>query len=109
MSESSQRIGRKKASANPAERLAIASRVMAALFGGYLVAYASAALLTVVLPMRRIDRVVTADLLSFVIWTAAALAVFAARNAWRSWWPLLLGGGAMLALALTFRDYGMRP
>lgn len=109
MSELPRRSGVKKASVSPAERIAVASRVMAALCGGYLVAYASAALLTVVLPMQRIDRVVTADLLSFVVWTAAAIAVFAVRSAWRSWWPLLLGGGAMLALALTFRDYGMRP
>lgn len=100
---------KKRSSPAAIERLAVVSRVMAALVGGYMVAYASAALLTVVLPMSRINRVVTADLMSFVVWTALAIGVFAARNAWRSWWPLLLGGGAMLCVAFAFRDFGMRP
>lgn len=90
-------------------RLAVVSRVSAALAGGYLVAYASAALLTVVLPFSRINRAVTASLLSFVIWSVVALWAFAARSAWRSWWPLLAGGGVMLGLALMLRDYGARP
>lgn len=90
-------------------RLAIASRVSAALCGGYYVAYASTALLTVILPMDRINRVLTATLLSFVVWCAAAIWVFAARNAWRSWWPLLAIGTVMLGAALAFRDSGMRP
>jgi len=90
-------------------RWAVASRTAAALFGGYLVAYASAALLTVVLPMSRINRAVTASLLSFVVWTAVAIWVFAARSAWRGWWTLLVAGAVMLVLAMTWRDYGMRP
>ncbi|MFK2900621.1 iron transporter [Dyella jejuensis] len=90
-------------------RVAIATRVLAALCGGYFVAYACTALLTVVLPMDRINRVVTANLLSFVVWCAAAIWVFAARSAWRSWWPLLLAGAAMLGVALVFRGTGMRP
>lgn len=109
MSEVPQRADKKSTSGTHGERFAIASRVFAALAGGYFVAYASAALLTVVLPMSRIDRVVTANLVSFLVYTAAAISAFAARTAWRSWWPLLLSGGAMLALAFAFRDYGMRP
>lgn len=108
MSEPSRRAIKRKKSASPGERLGIASRVLAALVGGYLVAYASAALLTVVLPMQRIDRAITADLLSFVVWTAAGISVFAAPTAWRSWWPLLLSGGFMLLMAFTLRDQGMR-
>lgn len=84
-------------------------RVLGAACGGYFVAYACTALLTVVLPMSRINRVVTASLLSFAVWTVAALWVFAARSAWRGCWPLLAAGGAMLGLALALRGYGMRP
>ncbi len=79
------------------------------MFGGYLVAYASAALLTIVLPMNRINRAVTASLLSFVVWTAVAIWVFAARSAWRGWWTVLAAGAVMLGLAMTWRDCGMRP
>jgi membrane-bound metal-dependent hydrolase YbcI (DUF457 family) len=87
----------------------VASRIVAALLGGYLVAYASAALLTVVLPMSRINRAVTASLLSFAVWIMVAIWVFAARSAWRGWWPVLAAGALMLGLAMTWRDYGMRP
>ena len=90
-------------------RLAVFSRISAALDGGYLVAYASAALLTVILPFSRINRAVTASLLSFVVWALVAVWAFAAGSAWRSWWPLLAAGSLMLLLALAFRDYGMRP
>lgn len=79
------------------------------MFGGYLVAYASAALLTIVLPMSRINRAVTASLLSFVVWTAVAIWVFAARSAWRGWWTVLAAGTVMLGLAISWRDCGMRP
>jgi uncharacterized membrane protein YfcA len=90
-------------------RGAVASRILAALLGGYLMAYASAALLTVLLPMSRINRVVTASLLSFVVWTAVAIWVFAARSAWRGWWTVLAAAAVMLGLAISWRDYGMRP
>jgi hypothetical protein len=90
-------------------RWAVFSRTTAALLGGYLVAYASAALLSVVLPMSRINRAVTANLLSFVVWTAVAVWVFAARSAWRGWWTVLAAGAVMFGLAMTWRDYGMRP
>ncbi|MBB6245490.1 hypothetical protein [Rhodanobacter sp. A1T4] len=109
MSETSSGHLKRRTAVTPIYRLAVASRIIAALVGGYLVAYASAALLTVVLPMSRINRVVTASLLSFVVWTVVAIGVFAARNAWRCWWPLLAGGGVMLVLAFVFRNYGMRP
>ena len=89
-------------------RLAVASRVLAALVGGYFVAYASTALLTVILPMDRLNRVVTASLLSFAVWCAAAVWVFTARSAWRGWWPLLAAGAAMLGWALLFRAAGTR-
>jgi hypothetical protein len=92
-----------------AYRLSVVSRVMAALVGGYFVAYASTALLTVILPFDRINRVVTASLLSFVVWCVAAIWVFAARRAWQGWWTQLVAGALMLALAFVFRAAGARP
>jgi hypothetical protein len=90
------------------QRLSVLSRVLAALFGGYFVTYASTALLTVVLPMERVNRVVTASLLSFVVWCVAAIWVFGARTAWRGWWPLLLAGVLMLGGVLLSGQTGMR-
>ncbi|MET0331088.1 MAG: hypothetical protein ABW154_06625 [Dyella sp.] len=90
-------------------RLAVASRVLAACVGGYYVAYGSTALLTVLLPWERINRVMTASLLSFVVWCVAAFWVFAARHSGRAWWPLLLAGSVMMGAALVMREQGMRP
>ena len=91
-----------------ASRWGIASRVLAALFGGYFVAWGSTAFLTLVLPMSRVDRVVTASLLCFAVWCAAAVYAFAARGAWRAWWVLLLVGGALNATAYLFAEQAAR-
>ncbi len=90
-------------------RLAVASRVLAALFAGYFVAYGSTAFLTLALPFERANRVVTASLLCFAVWCAAALYAFAARSAWRAWWVLLLVGGGLLGVALLAGDFAARP
>lgn len=90
-------------------RLAVASRALAALFAGYFVAHGSTAFLTLVLPFDRANRVVTASLLCFAVWCAAALYAFAARSAWRAWWVLALTGGALLATALATGDFAARP
>ena len=108
MSDQLHRHG-KRTSDSMSYRLAVVSRVMAALCGGYFVAYASTALLTVILPFDRINRVVTASLLSFVVWCGAAIWVFGARRALQGWWTQLLVGALMLGLAFLFRSAGMRP
>ena len=66
-------------------RLGVASRAMAAILGGYALAAASTAVLSLVLPLTRVDAVMTATLLSFTIYTCAAIWVFAARDALRAW------------------------
>jgi hypothetical protein len=88
---------------------AAVSRVLAALLAGYWVAWGSTAFLTLVLPMSRADRVTTASLLCFAVWTAAAMYAFAARSGWRAWWVLLLAGGIPYAIALAFGEWAMRP
>lgn len=80
------------------KRWAITSRVLAALVGGYAVAYAVTAFLAVYLPLARPDRVVFSSLASFAVWSAVAVYVFAARSATRAW-LLLIGLGTLLCLA----------
>lgn len=76
----------------------MASRILAAIVGGYALAYGSTAFLSVYLPLARPDRVVFASLLCFAVWTAAAIYAFAARSTRRSWlW--LIGLTTVLCLA----------
>ena len=90
-------------------RLGIASRVLAALVGGYALAYAVTAFLAVYLPLARPDRVVFSSLASFAVWTAVVIYVFAARSATRVW-LLLAGVTAVLCLAAFFSgDWRVRP
>ncbi len=66
-------------------RLAVASRAIAAIGGGYLLAAAVTTVLSLVLPLSRSEAVVTATLLSFLVYACAAIWVFAAASAWRAW------------------------
>lgn len=91
-----------------ASRWGVTSRVLAALFGGYFVAWGSTAFLILALPMSRVDRVVTASLLCFAVWCAAVVYAFAARSAWRAWWVLLTVGGALNATAYLLAEQAAR-
>lgn len=88
---------------NISHRLAVASRVLAALAGGYLLANAFAILLARLLlvtsMMSRADGVLTAVILSFLVYAGAVLWAFATRNATRAWAGLLLLAGAFGAIA----------
>lgn len=86
---------------NPAlrYRLAVASRAVAAIGGGYALAAVAAALLAVVLPMQPAEAVITATLLSFIVFCCAVLWVFAARTAWRAWGGIV-APGVVLGLGL---------
>ncbi|WP_425452287.1 DUF3649 domain-containing protein [Stutzerimonas urumqiensis] len=75
-------------------RLSVASRVLAALVGGYGLAYGCTAFLSVYLPLARPDRVALAGLLCFAVWVVGALYAFGARSATRAW--LVIGGLALL-------------
>ncbi|WP_196778851.1 hypothetical protein [Lysobacter silvisoli] len=90
-------------------RGAVAVRAFAAVVAGYLLAYASTAFLTVVLPFSRSDRVVAASLLCFAVWCYAAMHAFAAKSAWRALWTLLLAAAALYAVAWAFPGYAARP
>lgn len=81
----------RKRSVLPLEyRLSVLSRAIAAMIGGYALATMLSILLSRLLPMPRAQAVATAMLLSFAIYTAAVLWVFAARTTYRAWGGLLL-------------------
>lgn len=68
-------------------RLAIALRSLIAIFGGYVLAAAGATCLGYLLPalgMTRLDAVLTATMLAFVVHACAAIWVFAAAGIWRA-------------------------
>lgn len=88
--------------------LATASRIVAAIFAGYGLAYTSTMFLTVYLPLVRSDRVVFASLASFFVYLAAILYTFAARSATRAW-VVLVGLSLVFFLgAYVAGDFGAR-
>lgn len=84
-------------------RLAIASRSLAAVLGGYALAAFSTAALSLLLSslMSRVEAVMTATLLSWVIYAMAIAWTFYARTAW-----LACAGVLLPALALSAALYG---
>lgn len=84
---------------------AVFSRVLAALLGGYALAALLASALAVALPWlglgTRAEGVQTAGLLSFTLYTGAAIWAFSARSALHAWLGLAgvgLACAAVLAL-----------
>lgn len=75
--------------------LAVGSRCLAALLGGYLFTYALTAAVARLLPLDRVDSLLISSLASFAFYTLAILWAFAARNTWRAW------AGVPLALPLA--------
>lgn len=81
-----------------AYRLAVASRMVAAALGGYVVAALSSIFIAWTLPMARPEAVVSSMMLAFLVYLVAVLWCFACRSAWRAWAGLLLPG-TVLAIA----------
>ncbi|MCC7701951.1 DUF3649 domain-containing protein [Janthinobacterium sp. GW460P] len=79
-------------------RLGVASRSVAAIVGGYVLAALVTMLLSVTLPMARSEAVMTATLLSFAVYTCAVLWVFATRSALRAWLGLLIPAAVIAAI-----------
>lgn len=67
------------------------SRIVAALLGGYVFTYAFTAALARLLPLDKVDALISASLLSFAVYTGAILWAFASRSATRAWAGLALG------------------
>lgn len=82
-------------------RLAVASRALAALGGGYLLASAVAAAAALGLPMAlalsRAEATVSGVMLAFLVYALAFMVAFACRSAWRAW-AWILGPALLLGL-----------
>ena len=71
-------------------RLAVASRCLAALLGGYLLASMASVSIALLAPLPRVDATLIGLLLSFVFYLLAFVGCFACRSAWRAWLGVLL-------------------
>jgi len=74
-------------------RWMIASRSVAAIFGGYGLAAAFSTCMSLILPlagMSRSDAVLTSTMLAFVIHAVAALWAFSCTSTWRTWTGILI-------------------
>ena len=83
----------------------VAARVLAAVLLGYLLTNTSAVLLGFLLPMSKVDSVLTASLLSFAIYTAIIMWIFSVKTLRTVWLGLGLasvvtGVGAWLLYLL---------
>ena len=80
-------------------RLAVASRVLAAVFGGYLVAALASVSFSLWLPVARAEAVVIGMMTSFLVYLLAVIWCFACGSAWRAWFGVMVPG-LMLAAVL---------
>ena len=89
-------------------RLAITSRALAAAAGGYAVAAAFAAALSLALALwiPRVEAVLTATMLAWLVYATAAGWAFYARTAWSAWGGTLLPALALGACAMAPRWLG---
>ena len=71
-------------------RLAVASRCLAALLGGYLLASMASVSIALQATLPRVDATLIGVLLSFVFYLLAFVWCFACRSAWRAWLGVLL-------------------
>ncbi|GJL61025.1 MAG: hypothetical protein NPIRA03_38820 [Nitrospirales bacterium] len=80
--------------------ITVTSRVGAATCGGYALTYACTAWLSAVLPLAKSEAVLTASMISFVIYTAAILWAFAANTPMRAWLVLLISTGLLSGMTV---------
>lgn len=78
-------------------RLSVASRIAAAVIGGYALASAFSSLLALTLPMRQHEATLMALVLSFLWYAIAVMWVFHARSVTRAWIGMVVPA-AVLAL-----------
>ncbi|MEN5292998.1 PepSY-associated TM helix domain-containing protein [Stenotrophomonas sp. TWI591] len=91
----------------PAYRWQVASRVLAASLGGYLITAVTATALALLLPVlagvRTAVSVLASSLLGFVLFIAVAAGVFSARSVGRVWLSLAAGSALMGLLVAMLR------
>ncbi|MBK4990796.1 DUF3649 domain-containing protein [Pseudomonas sp. S36] len=97
---------RKTAGITLSYRLAVASRSLAALLGGYALASVASVCIALLAPLAAVDATLVGLMLSFVFYVLAFIWCFACRTAWQAWLGVLAPGvlmGVLSALA-----YGMK-
>lgn len=87
-----------------AQRRAVASRVVAAVFAGYLLISLTTVLLGHLLPGPRADAVLTATMLSFALYAALIVWIFAARSQ-RTVWRGLIAAIGITGLAVLLAQW----
>lgn len=92
-------------------RLAIASRAVAAVCGGYALAAGLAAALSLALAqfMPRVEAVLIATMLAWLAYAMAAGWAFYARTAWGAWAGTLLPALVLGASAMAPQWVGINP
>jgi hypothetical protein len=88
-------------------RLAVTSRVLAAVFGGYLVAALASVTLALWLPLGRADALVTGMAVSFLVYVVAVLWCIACRTAWSAWVGLLVPSVILATVSGAARGLGL--
>lgn len=86
-------------------RLAVTSRVLAAVVGGYIVAALASVSLSLWVPMARADAVVTGMMTSFLAYLGAVIWCFACRTAWRAWLGVIVP--SLVLAAVSGLEYWM--
>jgi len=84
-------------------RMAVASRAVVAIFGGYLLAVSLAAVIAhamIGMGVARNDAVLTGNMLGFIAHAVAALWAFGCANGRRAWGAVVVPGAVLAALAL---------
>lgn len=71
-------------------RLAVASRIVAAVVAGYALASAVSILFALLLPVSKAEAVLASTMLSFAVYAGIVIWVFHARSATRAWIGLLV-------------------
>lgn len=89
-------------------RWQVASRVLAAAVGGYVLASVCTVLLALWWPIPRAQAVLASTMLSFVWYTLAVIWTFSARSATRAWVGLVLAI-VLLGLPCWWLLAGARP
>ncbi|MBD8090275.1 DUF3649 domain-containing protein [Pseudomonas fluorescens] len=80
-------------------RLAVTSRALAAVVGGYLMASLAAVCMALWMPTSRADAVITGMMSSFVFYLLAVIWCFACRTASRAWFGVMLPSALFATLA----------
>lgn len=104
-----QRLMRWKTSAIWSDSLHIGNRCLAATFGGYLLSAVATILLAQILPLSQVDRVLTAMMLSFTVYTCAVLWVFSVKSTWRYWLDLFALSGLLYLTYLAAKALDINP